>query len=191
MIENICKNRKLEKYLGHHIEDAGMVVKVDSSLSEKEYIGIKVDDYYGGLHLGKETPKAVDFVVAVDCQCQAYALYVLELKNVSRPKAYTKKEICEKFDTAINRFLKRDFSDIFLNDRYKYKAIKLYLVTSAYKEAMNSKNYEEYRKMLQKANKKDSLTKDQYLSDKPFLFRKKVLHIEREIPPNPVIRRIL
>lgn len=39
-------------------------------------------------------------------------------------------------------------------------------------------------------NQKDTLTNDLKLSNKLFKFQKKILRIERELPPNPVIKRI-
>ena len=113
MIQQINQTDGLKKYITHEIEDAGLAVAVDSKLNLDEYIGIKVDDYYMGLHLRGETPKAVDFIVTVDCQCDAYCLYILELKNVKSPKGYTTKDIIEKFETAIDRFIKEDFKEIF------------------------------------------------------------------------------
>ena len=106
MIQTIKKEGKLKKYLYHEIEDAGISVSVDARLSEDEYIGIKIDDYYMGLRQ-KITPKAVDFIVTVDCECDWYTLYILEFKNVSRPP--TTREIHEKFDTAINDFMSNEF----------------------------------------------------------------------------------
>lgn len=156
MIQTIKKNRKLANYTGHQLEDAGIEVEVDKSLSQEEYIGIKVDNYYMGLRLGGETPKAVDFIVAVDCQCNSYVLYILEFKNVSSPRGYTTKEIWEKFDTAIE-----------------------------------CRNYQDYIRILGKINQRDTLVNDQSLATKKFVFRNRILAIEREIPPNPVIRRIL
>ena len=190
MIQQINQTDGLKKYITHEIEDAGLAVAVDSKLNLDEYIGIKVDDYYMVLHLRGETPKAVDFIVTVDCQCDAYCLYILELKNVKSPKGYTTKDIIEKFETAIDRFIKEDFKEIFLNDKYKYKEIKLYLVTSAYGRALGQKNYQSYIELLRKINQKDTLTNDWTLSNKLFKFQKRILRIEREIPPNPVIKRI-
>lgn len=96
----------------------------------------------------------------------------------------------KKFETAIDRFIKEDFKEIFLNDKYKYKEIKLYLVTSAYGKALGQKNYQSYIELLRKINQKDTLTNDWTLSNKLFKFQKRILRIEREIPPNPVIKRI-
>lgn len=191
MIQQINSTNELKNCLTHKIADAGLEVAVDPLLSEPEFVGIKVDDYYMGLHLGGETPKAVDFIVAVDCQCDAYVLYILELKKVKSPKAYTTEEIIAKFETAIERFMKIEFSSIFLNDKYKYKDVKLYLVTTAYGNAMGQSNFETYYKLLAKTNKKDTLVNDWKLSSKYFRFRNFVRRIEREIPPNPVITRVV
>ena len=190
MIQQIKQTESLKKYITHQIEDAGLEVAVDPKLTTDGYVGIKIDEYYMGLHLGGETPKAVDFIVSVDCQCDAYCLYILELKNVKSTKAYTTTDIVKKFETTIEHFMKEIFKEIFLNSKYKYKDIKLYLVTSAYGKALGQENFQKFVELLRKTNQKDTLTKDLSLSSKLFKFQKRILKIEREIPPNPVIRRI-
>lgn len=172
MIQTIEKNRKLNKYIYRTIEDAGVEVKVDDNLKENEYLGIKVDEYYMGQHLGGETPKAVDFIVTVNCGLDWYALYVLEMKDTG---SYTTKEI----------------EEIFLNDKYKYKSIKLYLITTAYKAALKYNNYLEWLNIQQRINGKDTLRYDRYLGTKLYRFRKSICRIEKEIPPNPLIQKIL
>lgn len=191
MLQQILQTKELQKYLTHEIADAGLQVDVDTALSKNQYIGIKVDEYYMGLHLGNETPKVVDFIVSVDCECDWYQLYVLELKNVSSPRQYTSESILEKFKTAVERFMKEDFKHIFLNDKYKYKALKLYLVTSAYGKAMGMSNFADYAKIKTKINPRDTLLYDYKLSEKYFRFRNMICKIEREIPPNPIIQRII
>lgn len=190
MIKQIIEEKRLHPYTTHVLEDSGIEVMVAPNLAEEDFIGIKVDDYYMGLKLGKDTPKAVDFIVSVDCQCDWYSLYIMEFKDIKRPGNIRTKDIHAKFDTAIKRFIKDEFQDIFLNARFKYKDIKLYLVTSAYKDADGLK-YEEYINKMKKANRKDTLVYDQTLSSKPYIIRKKRYYIEREIPPNPVIQRIM
>lgn len=191
MIQAIANNSKLKKFTGHVIEDAGISVGIEPGLTTADYIGVKVDEYYMSLKLGGETPKAVDFIVAVDCQCSAYVLYIIEFKNTSSPQQYTTKDIFDKFDTAINRFMSVDFKDIYENPRIKYKDIKLYLVTSAYKEAMKYPNFKTYLMIRGKINQKDTLVNDMTLSSRPYVFRGTNYKIEREIPPNPVISRLL
>ncbi len=188
MIQRIEKEKKLKKVLSRTIEDEGIKIEVDSKLRFSEYVGIKVDDYYNGLH-DAAPPKSVDFVVAVDCECDWYTLYILELKNVKRTTKA--KDIQEKFDTAINQFMKKDFSDIFMQDRFKYKDIKLYLVTTSYKKAEQYGCFEKYQNIRKRIKERDTLYSDSLLSQKPYEFRGRYYRIEREIPPNPIIKKIL
>lgn len=185
----IKREARLAPYLKTALEDAGIEVQVDPSLTDQDYAAIKVDEYYSGLRLAM-TPKAVDFLAIVDCQCDWFAMYILEFKNVSGPEKLNISDIQEKFSNTINLFLKDSFSNIFLNDRFKYKAIKLYLVSDAYNEVGNFKNHSEYLSFRQKINKRDSLRVDVALSSKLYKFRGKILKIEYDIPPNPVITRL-
>ena len=160
--------------------------RVDSRLTPDQYIGIKVDDYYASLHQ-KVIPKASDFVVAVDCECDNYVLYVLEMKGVKSPSST--KDIQEKFDTTMNDFLQNRYKDIFLNPKFKYKDVFLYLVTTAYKKAIEIGSFKKYEELMAKMKAKDSLLIDSTLSTKPYIFRGKAYYIQREVPPNPVICR--
>ncbi len=187
MIQMIETEMKLKKYLHRNIEDAEVRIDTDSKLLPSEYVGIKVDDYYRGQHQ-KITPKAVDFIVSVDCSCGWYVLYILELKGISSPGS--SKAIREKFDTAIYRFIQEDFSKIFLNDRFKYREIFLYLVTTAYKRAVELGNYDRYVEIRSKMKNRDSLAMDDALANKPYKFRGKYYYIQKEVPPNPLIRKI-
>lgn len=149
---------------------------MDPLLAETKYVGIKIDDYYKGLH-EKVIPKAVDFIVAVDCECDWYVLYILELRNVKRTSS--SKEIQEKFDTAINHFMKEEFDGIFLNDRFKYEEVFLYLVTTSYQRAVELGNFEKYQELRARLNAKDSLADDSTLTSKPYKFRGKCLNWEK------------
>lgn len=186
MIQRIRGNKALKPYLHQEIEDTGVAVEVEPSLTADDYVGIKVDDYYMGLKLQGETPKAVDFIVPVDCGLHWYALYILEMKDTD---SYTRKDIHEKFDTAMNRFLQEDFKDIFLDDRYRYCSIKLYLVKK-HKQAEKYSSYKEYVEVYNKIHAKDTLALDQKLSDKIYTFRNWLVQIEREFPPNPLISKM-
>lgn len=188
MIQMIEAEPRLKSYLHRKIEDAGVSVAVDDKLQEKEYIGIKVDDYYAGKH-EKVIPSAVDFIVAVDCACSWYVLYILELKGVKN--TCSTKSIHAKFDTAINQFMGNEFKDIFHNDKFKYRDVQLYLVTTSYGKAMQMGKFEEYLALRNKIKAKDTLQNDSTLSDKLYKFRGKICSIRREVPPNPLIRKVL
>ena len=188
MIKAIKSNTRLTPYLKTKIEDSGIVVNIAPDLSENDYVAIKVDDYYSGLKIATP-PKAVDYVVIVDCKCDWFAIYILELKNVTSPTYIDIKDVQEKFDNTINKFLSDTFSDIFLSDRFKYKAIKLYLVSDAYKEIGKFSCHREYLSFREKINRRDSLKVDVSLTSKLYRFRGKIVRIEYDIPPNPIITR--
>jgi hypothetical protein len=190
MIAQIEQEKSLKQCTTRKIEDEGLEIAVDSTLKDEDYIAIKVDDYYNSLKMGGETPKSVDFIVSVDCQCSAYVLYVLELKNTERASFQTK-DIHEKFNTAFEDFMKKRFHHIFENDAYKYKDVKLFVVSTAYMEAAQYGNYENYKKMMERINKRDTANRDRQMSDKLYRFRGGVYRIQRECPPNPLIQRIL
>lgn len=122
MISRIQNEPKLKSCIRYEIEDEGIEVGVDEKLTYSEYAGVKVGDYYNGLH-DATPPKAADYVVAVDNSCDSYNLYILEMKNVKEPKFLDIRAIQDKFSTTINDFLSIRFKDIFLSDKYKYKDI--------------------------------------------------------------------
>lgn len=189
MVNMIKKDAHLVPYLTTTIEDTGIEVGLDQRLCPDDFAAIKVDGYYAGLKISTP-PKAVDFVVIVDCQCDSFSMYILELKNVNGPGKLNIVDIQEKFSNTINLFLSDTFSYIFLNDRFKYKKIKMYLVSDAYGEAGNFANHSEYLRFRDKVNKKDTLKVDMSLSEKLYRFRGKILKIEYDIPPHPIITRL-
>ena len=190
MVKMIKEERRLAPYLHKKIEDAGVEVEIDCSLSDDDYAAVKVDDYYAGQGIDNQ-PKAVDFVVSVDCVCDWFALYILELKDVKSPRRLDIAAIQEKFSNTINLFLSTTFKHIFLNDRFKYRAINLYIVSDVYKEVGKYPSHAAAMAMREKLNKKDTLRVDLSLSEKHYQFRGKILRIQYDIPPNPIIRRFL
>lgn len=192
MIQEIKSCKELIPYLRNKIEDEKIEVGIEDNLSEQQLAIIKVDDFYNNLHIASP-PKSIDFVVTVDCECFAYALYLLELKNVNSPKKLNIRDIQDKFSTTIYDFLTERYGYIFLNDKYKYKDIKLYLVSDAYGLSDKYNTYEEYKKIQDKKQRiqsKDSLRVDCNLSSRLYKFKGKIVSINFDIPPNPIIRKI-
>lgn len=189
MINQIVNCNELMNHTCRTFLDAGIEVSVFSELREEAYVGIKVDNYYHSLQMACP-PKSVDFIVSVDCECSAFVLYILELKNVSAPKFLDIKSIQEKFYNTIEDFMKKKFDDIFNNPRYKYKDIKLYLVSNAYQAGPEVSNHAEYQRLRERMGKIDSLKVEVNLAKKIFLFRNRMLTIQYDIPPNPIINRI-
>lgn len=190
MIHQIKMNSKLHPYICDEIEDSGIKVEIDENLYNDKYAIVKVDDYYNNQHMAI-IPKSIDFLVAVDCECNSYTLYLLELKNVKSPKFLVIKDIHEKFQNTIDDFMTFRFGEIFLNDKYKYNDIKLYLVSDAYNMKGKYENYEKNKIFKEKINNKDSLKIEFSLGGKLFKFRNRILKINYDISPNPIIRRIL
>ena len=188
MIKMIKEEPRLKDYLKENIEDSGISVDIDPCLNNDDYAAIKVDDYYAGLKL-PTPPKSVDYVVVVDCDCNWFTMYILELKDVNGPGGLNIRDIQEKFDNTIKIFLSDTFSNIFLNDCFKYKDIKLYLVSDAYGERPDFSCHDEYLRFRERINKKDSLKVDVALTSKIYRFRGKILQIKYDIPPNPIITR--
>jgi hypothetical protein len=194
LIGQIIQDQSLVPYLRILIEDEGINVTVDPTLEpEKDYIAIKVDAYYSDLRLGGLTPKSVDFVVVVDGECDCYALYILELKDINSPSHLIISDIQEKFFTTIYDFLSDRFKEIFLNDRVRYKLVKLYFISDLYHIADKFNNYKEYKHYLTKREqifKRDSLKVEYSLGQKLYKFRGKLYRIEYDIPPNPIIKKL-
>jgi hypothetical protein len=176
-------------YLRETIEDEGIEVGISEHLILDKLAIVKVDDYYAGLHLAAP-PKAIDYLVVVDCECNSFVMYLLELKNVNSPKFLDIKAIHEKFDNTISDFLSKRFAGIFMNDSFKYKEILLYLVSDAYGLCGKYESYNEYRNFRERINKRDSLKTEMNLGNKMFRFRGKILKISYDMPPNPIIKRI-
>ena len=116
MIQQIKSCKQLKPYLKEVIEDEELEVEISKQLDLAKLVIIKVDDYYAGLHLAV-IPKAIDYLVVVDCECDAFVMYLLELKNVDSPKFLDIKAIHEKFSNTIYDFLSNRFAEIFLKDR--------------------------------------------------------------------------
>ncbi|MCM1231850.1 MAG: hypothetical protein NC489_17160 [Ruminococcus flavefaciens] len=192
MIQKIKSCRALMPYLKSVIEDEGIEVEIDSKILPERLAIIKIDDYYNDLHTDFP-PKSVDFVVVVDCTCSWYVLYLLELKNVNSPKKLKVKDIQEKFENTIGDFLSQRFAKIFLQEQYKYKDIKLFLVSDAYGLKGKYSTYAEYKEIQdrkQRIQGRDSLRVDFSLGSKLFRFREKIVRICYDIPPNPIIQCI-
>lgn len=189
MIQQIKTDLTLIPYLVNKLEDAGLEVGISPNVSTDDYAAIKVDDYYNGLRINP-TPKSIDFLIVVDCECNTYVMYMLELKNVNAPSGINKRDIYEKFKNTIEDFIKKRYCSIFLNDRYKYKDIKLYLVSDCYHLSNSFSTYEQFRDLNKKIGKRDSLKVDFSLTFKPFRLKGKILIIEYDFPPNPIVSRI-
>lgn len=192
MIKTIKNTKQLKPYLREKIEDAGIRVDISEDITAEQIANIKVDDYYANLRpVPVPMPKTIDMLTAVDCECDTYVLYLLELKNVKRPSDLVMRDIHEKFENTLNDFMSKRFGEIFLNSRFKYRRIFLYLVSDAYRMNKRFKSFEEYRALQKRVHSRDSLKVEVGLACKVFRFRGRTLQIKYDIPPNPIIQRYL
>ncbi|MCL2253541.1 MAG: hypothetical protein FWC09_03780 [Lachnospiraceae bacterium] len=189
MIQMIKTNKKLVPHLSEIIEDEGIYVDISNKIKDDEIVIIKVDDYYKSLKQNHGL-KSVDFIVVVDCACNTFAMYLLEFKNIKKPKNLKFGEINEKFKNTIDDFLSIRFENIFDNDKFRYKKIFLYLVSDLYKDRGDHENFEEYIKYRKKIGKKDTLKTEMNLANKLYKFRNHLLRIEFDFPPNPIICKV-
>lgn len=80
MIQQIKSCKQLIPYLKEKIEDEGIEVGIEEKIEWTELAIIKVDDYYAGLNL-TITPKIIDFVVVVDCECNAFYFIFIRIEK--------------------------------------------------------------------------------------------------------------
>lgn len=145
LIDNIRESLVLQSYLRDICEDEGICVDINPVISSKDYIIIKVDDFYNSIDpkfLGLEkTPPSPDCLIILKCADNNYSLTIVELRNVQSSKGFTVKEIKEKFETCLNDFMLIRFKEYF---DYSYKKINLFFVNKI--ELHRASEYEDNRK---------------------------------------------
>ena len=67
----------------------------------------------------------------------------------------------------------------------------MYLVSDAYGLCGKYNNFNEYRDIMDKTSKRDTLKTEISLGTKLFRFRGKILKISFDIPPDPIIQKFL
>ena len=111
MIDEIANSDDLKLYRVSKCEDNEVCVETHSDINDDEYIIIKLDDYYNGLH-EDPTPPSVDCLIVQRCQ-QGFKVYLIELKNVKRAKSINRANLIEKYRTALFDFLSGRYQSIF------------------------------------------------------------------------------
>jgi len=155
-------------------EENDIGVKFDKNLTDDRYLILKIDAYYSSSRT-HNPPPSVDCLIIVRCDIRDhYDFYLTELRGVKSPKGIRTKEIENKFATTIERFLKKDFANIFLDENYYLNNFRLCLVTDAYHSATLSK--EQYEKKMSVLEKKRALFQ------KVFRFKNKTATIEMKLP---------
>ncbi len=169
MINKIKDTEALKPFITDECEENKIFVNMADDIPQNNYLVIKVDRYYNSLNLS-DTPPSVDCLVLLKCADSSYVLYLVELKNIKRPRRFKIDNIRDKFKTTIDDFMSTRFKDIFHSEKLPIKDLRLYFVTNLYKTP-----------------RKDTTKMDSLLSRLPFEFRGKIKQIEPELP-NPLIK---
>ena len=183
MIKEIVSDPTLFSLIKQECSENGICVEICSDLMRDDDINddlmsiLKIDDYYNS-RVMHSPPPSVDCLIVVKKDDTNYGLVLIELRNVKSVDSVKPKMIRPKFDTAVNVFLKTDFSHIFENERFGISFFKLWLVTNPYRwPAMSKEVYD---------TKVKGSALEVYQSQKPFRFRNKVALIQHKMPGSMV-----
>ena len=181
MFNKIYNNPNLASIISSYCDENDIEICLDESLesnSDDKLLILKIDDYYSSKKI-HNPPPAIDCLILVKCDSgECYDIYLVELKNIKSPKAFSKENIVEKFKTTINKFLNDEYTDIFLKENYC--DFNCYFVTNPY--GCQNITQEEYDKKIHD----EGLKLDFFNSIKPFKFQNKYSLI-KPILPNPTI----
>jgi len=183
MFSKIINHEELSKILSDSCKENNIEANISNYLInkyQKAYLVLKTDKYYNSLSFknDEKTPPSTDCLILVKCNKQnCYDLYLIELKNINKPKRFEVENIKDKFKTVIDDFMESRFKDIFNNE--KYCKFNCYFITNPYGFKGTQ---EEYDKKI----KTKGLKLDSFNSMKPLVFNKKVTMI-KSILPNPII----
>jgi hypothetical protein len=156
-------------------------ILIDETMPENSYLAIDIDSYYHK-HGNIPTPEIVDILLTAQ-QISApdnFHIFIVEMKNIKRAKYFTAQNIYNKFATAIDDFIKKRYSDIFLNTSLNITNFRLLFITDVYKLKCRGLSDDEIRSFL-------SDTKIALLQNMPlFSFRNFKVQIEYKLP-NPLL----
>nr|VFK38050.1 MAG: hypothetical protein BECKTC1821D_GA0114238_100332 [Candidatus Kentron sp. TC] len=186
MLNEITNHPKLFGLLRQSCEEEGIGVRICDGLMENGQLRedavriLEIDAYYSSKDM-PNPPPAIDCLIVIETGKDAFGLTLVELKNVSptRKADLKPRAIRPKFDTVIERFLSREFADIFLDEGVRISHLRLWLVTNPYRWPPMPE--EAYRKKL------ENVALKMYLLDKPYRFRNKTARIEPR-PPDSEVR---
>lgn len=180
MISVLRSKSELIPHFTTNLFENGVGVVIDKSVDETNYLAINIDNFYH--HNGiNPIPEIADLlIVGKESKYDNFHLFVVEMKNINKPKRFTVENIHGKFETAINDFMKLKYSDPFLNTDYNIIEFRLFFIHDAYHLKEKGLSDSEIRSFF-------SGTKMEMLqSMDPFEFRGKYYIIEYELP-NPLL----
>jgi hypothetical protein len=181
MLNMLKNNAELFPYFTTEFLENGVGIIVDPNMPENSFIAIDIDKYYHN-NGTDPTPAIADLLLTAQCISQRnnYHIYIIEMKNIKSPRGFSVKNIYEKFTTAIDDFMKKQYADIFLDENFDIVKFKLLFVTDAFRLKKRGWTDKQIRSFLV-GTKIETL---QTLP--PFVYRNFKTYIDYELP-NPLI----
>ena len=180
MINKLRSFPELSSFFTTSLFENGIGVVINPSMNNSEYLAINVDNYYH--HIGlKNIPCIIDLlIIGKESLNDNFHIFLIEMKNIKRPKSFSVQNIYKKFETAIDDFMINRYSDPFLKPQYKIIRCKLFFISDVYHLSQKGFSDQEIKSFL-------SGTKIAILQSlAPFKYRDFYLTIEYKIP-NPLL----
>lgn len=132
MINKLKSKSELIPFFTTTLFENGVGVIIDESVNNDQYLAINIDDFYHHIGLA-QIPEIADLlIIGKESTCDNYHIFIVEMKNINSSSGFNVHNIYGKFDTAINDFMKKKYSDPFLEDTYTISEFKLFFVHDAY-----------------------------------------------------------
>ena len=134
MLSKIKSKGELTRFITSNVLENGVGIIISAEMPQDSYVVLDIDKYYHHIGLAR-TPEIADILLVAQrlSQNEQHHIYIVEMKNVRKAKYFNKKNIYEKFHTAIEDFMKTKYPDIFMNQNYKVERFRLFFVSDAYR----------------------------------------------------------
>ena len=134
MLNKIRTKEQLTRFFTNDLQENEVGVIIDEAMPQESYVGIDIDEYYH--HIGLKTIPAIADILLIAqklSQNDQHHIYIIEMKNIRKPKYFDINNIHAKFHTAIEDFMKKQYADIFLDEKYKVERFRLFFVRDVYR----------------------------------------------------------
>jgi hypothetical protein len=181
MIARIKAKTELVPFFTDVLLENGCGVVIENDMPDDSYLTIDIDEYYHKSNISP-TPEVADILLVAQrlSAKDQFHVYIVEMKNIKSPRYFKVKNVYEKFNTAIENFMKKRYADIFLDDTIIVTNFRLLFVTDAYRLKKRGVSDKEIRSFL-------TGTKIEFLQNMPlFSYRNFNVAIEYKLP-NPLL----
>ena len=181
MIDKINAKGELTQFFTNDLLENGVGVIINEAMPEDSYVAINIDEYYHCI-APAHTPTIADILLVAQklSNKKQHHIYIIEMKNIKSPHGFKVKNIYEKFNTAIEDFMKVKYADIFLDEKYRVERFRLFFITDAYRLKQKGLTEKQIKSFLLE-------TKIMMFHEMPlFHFRNFKVMIEYQLP-NPLL----